>query len=188
MHRQRNKSDLKCERTGSKHHNSSCLLMQVYASTSDRVVQSSMDGINGTIFAYGVTSSGKTHTMMVSNIALSCTADFKALSMCPALSHQCMLTTCSTATAQASHNACSITAIRQLCQVCKMLALQITATVRCKAMLQQCSLDSIVFVTVGAHKLGYDTPSRYLASPGTPVNHYEPVQQLCLKLGLRCAG
>lgn len=37
---------------------------QVYASTSDRVVQSSMDGINGTIFAYGVTSSGKTHTMM----------------------------------------------------------------------------------------------------------------------------
>lgn len=25
-----------------------------------------MDGINGTIFAYGVTSSGKTHTMMVS--------------------------------------------------------------------------------------------------------------------------
>ena len=40
--------------------------MQVYASTSERVVQSSMDGINGTIFAYGVTSSGKTHTMMVS--------------------------------------------------------------------------------------------------------------------------
>ena len=57
---------LQCERTGSKRHNSSCLLMQVYASTSDRVVQSSMDGINGTIFAYGVTSSGKTHTMMVS--------------------------------------------------------------------------------------------------------------------------
>ncbi|KAL3142364.1 hypothetical protein ABBQ38_002701 [Trebouxia sp. C0009 RCD-2024] len=37
---------------------------QVYASTSERVVQSSIDGINGTIFAYGVTSSGKTHTMM----------------------------------------------------------------------------------------------------------------------------
>lgn len=37
---------------------------QVYESTSERVVQSSMDGINGTIFAYGVTSSGKTHTMM----------------------------------------------------------------------------------------------------------------------------
>ena len=40
---------------------------QVYNNTSERVVQSSMDGINGTIFAYGVTSSGKTHTMMVSN-------------------------------------------------------------------------------------------------------------------------
>ena len=41
------------------------MFLQVYASTSERVVQSSMDGINGTIFAYGVTSSGKTHTMMV---------------------------------------------------------------------------------------------------------------------------
>ena len=39
---------------------------QEYDITSERVVQSSMDGINGTIFAYGVTSSGKTHTMMES--------------------------------------------------------------------------------------------------------------------------
>lgn len=46
-------------------------VMQVYASTSERVVQSSMDGINGTIFAYGVTSSGKTHTMMVSTLKAS---------------------------------------------------------------------------------------------------------------------
>lgn len=46
--------------------NSQLLQLQVYTSTSERVVQSSMDGINGTIFAYGVTSSGKTHTMMVS--------------------------------------------------------------------------------------------------------------------------
>ena len=26
-----------------------------------------MDGLNGTVFAYGVTSSGKTYTMMVSS-------------------------------------------------------------------------------------------------------------------------
>ena len=47
------------------------LQVQVYASTSEQVVQSSMDGINGTIFAYGVTSSGKTHTMMVSQKLVS---------------------------------------------------------------------------------------------------------------------
>lgn len=60
---------LQFEHTASKHYNSSWLLVQVYASTSERVVQSSMDGINGTIFAYGVTSSGKTHTMMVSMLS-----------------------------------------------------------------------------------------------------------------------
>lgn len=38
----------------------------VYTTIGSRIVKSSMDGINGTIFAYGVTSSGKTHTMMVS--------------------------------------------------------------------------------------------------------------------------
>ena len=48
--------------------------MQVYESTSERVVQSSMDGINGTIFAYGVTSSGKTHTMMVSTVHNICSS------------------------------------------------------------------------------------------------------------------
>ncbi|KAK9821387.1 hypothetical protein WJX74_007412 [Apatococcus lobatus] len=37
---------------------------QVYEGTTQRIVQSAMDGINGTVFAYGVTSSGKTHTMM----------------------------------------------------------------------------------------------------------------------------
>eukprot|EP00887_Chlorella_sp_A99_P008132 scaffold12.g8132.t1 len=36
----------------------------VYKAIASPIVQSAMDGINGTIFAYGVTSSGKTHTMM----------------------------------------------------------------------------------------------------------------------------
>lgn len=36
----------------------------VYETVGSSIVQSSLDGINGTIFAYGVTSSGKTHTMM----------------------------------------------------------------------------------------------------------------------------
>ena len=36
----------------------------VYETIASSIVQSSLDGINGTIFAYGVTSSGKTHTMM----------------------------------------------------------------------------------------------------------------------------
>ena len=40
-------------------------VLQVYTRTSEPVVQSAMDGINGTVFAYGVTSSGKTHTIMV---------------------------------------------------------------------------------------------------------------------------
>jgi len=29
-----------------------------------KVVETALSGVNGTIFAYGVTSSGKTHTMM----------------------------------------------------------------------------------------------------------------------------
>lgn len=37
----------------------------VYKTIGSRIVRTAMDGINGTIFAYGVTSSGKTHTMMV---------------------------------------------------------------------------------------------------------------------------
>ncbi|KAJ3695963.1 hypothetical protein LUZ60_001340 [Juncus effusus] len=35
----------------------------VYDVAAQHVVSSSMEGVNGTIFAYGVTSSGKTHTM-----------------------------------------------------------------------------------------------------------------------------
>lgn len=40
---------------------------EVYSTVASAVVHSAMDGINGTIFAYGVTSSGKTHTMMGSD-------------------------------------------------------------------------------------------------------------------------
>jgi len=36
----------------------------VYETVGSDIVKSALDGINGTIFAYGVTSSGKTHTMM----------------------------------------------------------------------------------------------------------------------------
>lgn len=39
----------------------------VYKTIASDIVRSSIDGINGTIFAYGVTSSGKTHTMMGNN-------------------------------------------------------------------------------------------------------------------------
>jgi len=38
--------------------------VEVYQGVAEEVVRKSMSGINGTIFAYGVTSSGKTHTMM----------------------------------------------------------------------------------------------------------------------------
>lgn len=40
----------------------------VYDTIASSIVKSSLDGINGTIFAYGVTSSGKTHTMMGDDI------------------------------------------------------------------------------------------------------------------------
>lgn len=36
----------------------------VYETVASDIVSTAMGGINGTIFAYGVTSSGKTHTMM----------------------------------------------------------------------------------------------------------------------------
>ncbi|KAF2289526.1 hypothetical protein GH714_036839 [Hevea brasiliensis] len=39
----------------------------VYDVAAQHVVSGSMEGINGTIFAYGVTSSGKTHTMHTPN-------------------------------------------------------------------------------------------------------------------------
>jgi len=35
----------------------------VYDVAAQHVVSGAMQGINGTVFAYGVTSSGKTHTM-----------------------------------------------------------------------------------------------------------------------------
>ncbi|KAL6784755.1 KIN7A [Auxenochlorella protothecoides x Auxenochlorella symbiontica] len=41
----------------------------VYGAVASPIVASALDGINGTIFAYGVTSSGKTHTMMGSGVA-----------------------------------------------------------------------------------------------------------------------
>lgn len=37
---------------------------EVYQTVAGDVVRTAMNGINGTVFAYGVTSSGKTHTMM----------------------------------------------------------------------------------------------------------------------------
>jgi centromeric protein E len=36
----------------------------IYKSVGAPVVRNAVDGYNGTLFAYGVTSSGKTHTMM----------------------------------------------------------------------------------------------------------------------------
>ena len=39
----------------------------VYDSTTKGVVEATMQGFNGTVFAYGQTSSGKTHTMMGTN-------------------------------------------------------------------------------------------------------------------------
>ena len=41
------------------------LLAQVYLRAAAGVVRSTLTGMNGTVFAYGVTSSGKTFTMMV---------------------------------------------------------------------------------------------------------------------------
>lgn len=40
----------------------------VYDVAAHHVVNGAMEGINGTIFAYGVTSSGKTHTMHVRSL------------------------------------------------------------------------------------------------------------------------
>ena len=39
--------------------------MQVYSEACRPVVEAAVDGFNGTVFAYGVTSSGKTHTITV---------------------------------------------------------------------------------------------------------------------------
>ena len=37
--------------------------LDVYSAIANEVVESALSGINGTIFAYGQTSTGKTHTM-----------------------------------------------------------------------------------------------------------------------------
>ena len=42
--------------------------MQVYKRAVEPIVESVLDGYNGTIFAYGQTSSGKTHTMLGEDI------------------------------------------------------------------------------------------------------------------------
>lgn len=41
----------------------SAVTQEVYEVAARPVVKSAMEGVNGTVFAYGVTSSGKTHTM-----------------------------------------------------------------------------------------------------------------------------
>ena len=38
--------------------------MEVYDAAARPIINSVLEGFNGTIFAYGQTSSGKTHTMM----------------------------------------------------------------------------------------------------------------------------
>lgn len=43
----------------------SLVCVQVYSTACGDVVSSALDGYNGTVFAYGVTSSGKTHTILV---------------------------------------------------------------------------------------------------------------------------
>lgn len=45
----------------------SCSTRDVYETMAKDIVRSSLDGINGTILAYGQTSTGKTHTMMGNN-------------------------------------------------------------------------------------------------------------------------
>ena len=42
--------------------------MPVYEKAVEPIVESVLDGYNGTIFAYGQTSSGKTHTMLGEDI------------------------------------------------------------------------------------------------------------------------
>ncbi len=42
------------------------MLTQVFEKTTADIVGKVIGGVNGTVFAYGQTSSGKTHTMMAS--------------------------------------------------------------------------------------------------------------------------
>ncbi|KAI7730532.1 hypothetical protein M8C21_006245, partial [Ambrosia artemisiifolia] len=48
---------------------SSAVTQEVYEVAARPVVKTAMEGVNGTVFAYGVTSSGKTHTMHVRVVA-----------------------------------------------------------------------------------------------------------------------
>jgi centromeric protein E len=41
--------------------------MQVYHSVAEDIVKAAVEGVNATVFAYGQTSTGKTHTMFGSN-------------------------------------------------------------------------------------------------------------------------
>lgn len=50
------RSDEICDENSSTH--------DLYEKVAKPIVQSTINGFNGTIFAYGQTSSGKTHTMM----------------------------------------------------------------------------------------------------------------------------
>nr|KAJ3423065.1 hypothetical protein HK105_003505 [Polyrhizophydium stewartii] len=64
----------------------------VYDVVADAVVESCMLGVNGTIFAYGQTSSGKTHTMMGDSsepgiIPLALERVFRHISMVPTCKH-----------------------------------------------------------------------------------------------------
>ena len=45
----------------------SCTTQDVYRGAAQDIVRSCLDGMNGTVFAYGQTSTGKTHTMMGTN-------------------------------------------------------------------------------------------------------------------------
>ncbi|KAI7739174.1 hypothetical protein M8C21_027282, partial [Ambrosia artemisiifolia] len=47
----------------------SAVTQEVYEVAARPVVKTAMEGVNGTVFAYGVTSSGKTHTMHVRVVA-----------------------------------------------------------------------------------------------------------------------
>ena len=41
-----------------------CTQAMLYDETAKPIIESVLDGFNGTIFAYGQTGSGKTHTML----------------------------------------------------------------------------------------------------------------------------
>ncbi|RDX75188.1 Kinesin-like protein KIN-7D, mitochondrial [Mucuna pruriens] len=49
---------------------------EVYEVAAKPVVKAAMEGINGTVFAYGVTSSGKTHTMHMISPVMSLNSNF----------------------------------------------------------------------------------------------------------------